>query len=146
VNVMNMRKSDDVYDEYFLLKQKLEELEDAEQGYCTDVDCDKYTYKDVLRKGYRFTLEYNFSCIKKVKRYKSAVMRLLSLKKFRKFRFEKCPVCKKQCDTLSEKSTIVSFTRPSNYPAGSVEWTGIWAHNVCKKKVKTPEGWKNSFY
>lgn len=138
-------KSDLNYDEYSLLTGMLEEINLALKGGCNDIDCDKYIYKNLLKKNYKPTLEHNFSCLKKLKIQKSAIMRLLSMSKFKKFRYENCVICKKQIDKLSDKSTIVSFTRPSLRNKKYFEWKGIWSHNNCEKKVKIPEGWKKGF-
>ena len=83
---------DDI-DEYFLLIEKLEEIIWALEGSCNDIDCDKYTYKNLLRKKYKPVLEHNFSCMPKLRREKEAAMHLLSLNKFRKFRYKKCGIC-----------------------------------------------------
>lgn len=129
-------------DEYFFLTEKLEEINLAFKGECDDIDCDKYIYKDILKKRYKPVLEHNFSCMDKLKRDKNAVMRLLSQKKFNKHRYQKCSVCKKKVDKLDEKNTIVSFTRPSLRSKNACEWNGLWVHSKCSKKVKIPKGWK----
>ena len=133
-------KSEKVRDEYFLLTDKVEEINAALEGYCDDIDCDKYTYRDLLKKKYKPVLEHNFSCIDKLNREKSAVMRLLSLDKFKRFRYEKCSVCNKQVDKLSDTSTIVSFTRPVP-DRNAYEWNGLHVHKKCEKSVTIPEGW-----
>jgi len=131
-------------DEYYFLGEKLEEINWALEGNCDDIDCDKYMYKDLLKKKYNPVLEHNFSCIDKLKRNKAAVMRLLSQKKFQKYRYEKCNVCKKKLDKLDEKNTIVSFTRPSIFGGKKTyELNMVWAHHKCSKKVKIPKGWEN---
>ncbi len=134
-----------VRDEYYLLTEKLDELDDALRGNCSDIDCDKYIYKDLLKKKYKPVLKHSFSCMRGVRRDRDAVMRLLSARKFRPFRYESCDVCKKQCDKLSKKSGIVSFTRRSETHKGFFNWESVWAHTTCKKKVKIPEGWKKSW-
>lgn len=136
---------DGLNEEYFLLTDKLDEIKWALEDKCNDIDCDKYMYKDLLKKKYRPVLEHNYSCLKKLKREHAAVLRLLSLNKFRKLRHKKCSGCKKLLDTLSNKSVIVSFTRPSEHMLNSqktYEWKGFWVHNVCKKNFKNIVGWK----
>ena len=54
-------------EEYYVLTDKLEETEWAIEGKCNDIDCDKYLYKDLLKKKYEPVLKHNFSCIKKLK-------------------------------------------------------------------------------
>ena len=128
-------------EEYYFLTEKLEEINWALDGQCNDIDCDKYMYKDLLNKKYKPVLEHNFSCIKKLKSEKQAILRILSQNKYRKYRYIKCPICKDLIDQLSEKSTIRSFTRPLENKMH--EWKGIWVHKKCSKKVKTPKGWEN---
>ena len=136
-----------IMDEYYLLTDKLEEIQWALEGKCDDIDCDKFMYIDLLKKRYKPVLKHNFSCLPSLKREKGAVMRLLSMKRFRRFRYNKCKGCKRQLDKLSDKSVIVSFTRPSQVKdyKGYTEWNGYYVHGKCKKIVKTPEGWKNGF-
>src|SRR3989344_3678814 len=100
-------------DEYYLLTEKLEEIIWALEGSCNDIDCDKYIYKNLLKKKYKPVLKHSYSCTPKLKREKEAAMGLLSLKKFRKFRYKKCKVCNKKLDSLGKDFTIVSFTRPA---------------------------------
>lgn len=135
---------DKMYSEYYLLTEKLDEINWALDGSCNDIDCDKYMYRNLLKKKYKPVLEHNFSCMKKLRSEKDALMRLLSLKRFRRFRYKKCPVCKKRLDKLSEKSIIAAFTRPSEFKGQKAsEWDGKWVHRKCKRKVKTPKGWKS---
>ncbi len=130
------------YDEYTFLTGKLDELNWALNGECNDIDCDKYLYKNLLKKKYKPVLKHSFSCLESLKREKSAVERLLSLPKYRKFRYKKCNVCKKKLDKLSDKSCIVSFTRPSTTNAGYFEIDCVWTHRSCEKRVKAPKGWR----
>jgi len=130
-----------IKEEYFILTEILEEVNWALEGECNDIDCDRYMYKDLLKKKYKPVLEHNFSCMEKLNREKSALMRLLSLRKFRKLRYTKCHVCKKSLDKLSEKSTIVSFTKLTS-DKKFYQWDGVWAHNSCSPKVKIPKGWE----
>jgi len=132
-------------DEYYFLTEKLDEISWAIKGGCNDIDCDKYLYKYLLKKKYRPVLEHNFSCMEHLKRDRAAVMRLLSQKKFRKYRYLACPVCKKLLDKLDDRNKIVNFTRPSPTHEKYHEWKGVWAHGSCVSKVKTPEGWKKMF-
>lgn len=120
----------------------LEEVNWAIEGSCNDIDCNKYTYKNLLKKKYKPVLEHNFSCMPHLKTQKEALLRLLSMSKFRRFRYEKCKICKKQLDKLGENYTIVSFTRPSKI---GFEYKGISVHKKCSKKVKNIEGWKKGF-
>lgn len=128
------------HEEYLLLTEKLETIEWALEGSCYDIDCDKYMYKDLLKNKYKPVLEHNFSCVKKLKVEKNAIMRLLSMKKFIKYRYKKCGVCRKLVDSLGSSYLIVSFTKllDNNY----TQWNGIGVHKMCSKKVKIPKGWK----
>ncbi len=129
-------------EEYYFLTEKLEEIQWALDGKCNDIDCNKYMYKDLLKKKYKPVLSHSYSCLEPLKREKSAILGLLSLKKFKRYRFEKCYVCKKKLDKLHNENLIVSFTKPSITSKGYYEWKGYWAHRKCASKVKTPEGWK----
>jgi|SRR3989344_982851 len=132
-------------EEYYILTDKLEEIEWALEGKCNDIDCDKYMYKDLLKKRYKPVLEHNFSCTKKLKSEKEALLRILSQKKYKNYRFLKCKVCNKNLDKLNPKSKIVSFTKEIT-EKGKVyyQWSGIWVHKRCAKKVKIPKGWVKS--
>ncbi len=130
-------------DEYFFLTEKLEEIEWAIKGECNDIDCDKYMYKDLLKKRYKPVLEHNFSCMKSLKIEREALLRILSQNKYRKYKFIKCRICAKEIDKLGKEGEIVSFTRPSTYNNKKCsEWAGVWAHKICASKIKIPEGWK----
>ncbi len=129
-------------EEYWFLTEKLEEIECAIDGKCDDIDCDKFVYKNFLKKKYKPVLEHEFSCMEKLKIEKLAVLRILSQKKYRNYRYIKCKLCKKNVDTLDEKSKIVSFTRPSLNNDKYFEWKGVWAHKKCASKIKIPIGWK----
>jgi len=130
-------------EEYYFLTDKLEEVDWAIKGECNDIDCDRYIYKDLLKKRYKPVLTHSFSCIKKLKAEKEAVLRILSQNKYKKYRYIKCSVCGKNLDKLNEKNKIVSFTKQININ-GKVyhEWDGVWAHKRCSSRVKTPVGWK----
>jgi len=130
-----------IKDEYYFLTEKLDEVIWALEGKCDDIDCDKFMYKDLLKKRYKPIIDHKASCIKNLKTRKEAIMRLLSLKKFRKLRYIKCNICKRNLDELSNKSTIVSYMRPTP-DKKFYEYVGVWAHKSCGKKVKIPEGWK----
>ena len=130
------------FDEYCILTDKLEEINWTIYGKCNDIDCDKYMYKDLLKKRYHPVLEHNFSCMEKLRRDKSTIMKMLSDKKYKRHRYKKCAVCKKSLDKLNEKNIIVSFTRPSD--KGSCQWNGVWTHKNCSSKVKVPRGWNLS--
>ena len=132
-------------EEYYLLTDKLEEIEWAIDCKCNDIDCDKYMYKDLLKKKYMPVLEHNFSCMKKLKREKEAVLRILFQRKYIKYRYLKCNICKKSLDKLSEKSKIVSFTRPiKENRKVFYQWDCVWAHSICAPNVKIPKGWNKS--
>ena len=70
-----MQENDE--DEYYFLIEKLEEVDWAIKGECDDIDCNKYVYKSLLKKGYRSVLEHNFSCVKKLKHEKYQLYRRL---------------------------------------------------------------------
>ena len=128
--------------EYYFLTGKLDEIIWALKGECDDIDCDKYMYKDLLKKKYKPVLEHNFSCIKKLIRDKETVTSILSNKKYKKYRYEKCATCKKLLDKLNDKSKIVSFIKQSLSNKEYYQWKGVWAHKKCSSKVKIPKGWK----
>lgn|SRR3989338_408932 len=136
----------DEREEYYLLEKKLEEITWALEGSCNDVDCDKYTYRNLFKKRYKPVLNHGFSCLPSLRREKEAVMRLLSLKKFRKFRYRRCEICKKNFDSLGKKYTIVSFLRPSKFKGQKAhEYKGVSVHEKCKKRVHIPLGWEKAF-
>ncbi len=128
--------------EYFFLTDKLEELNAALDGYCNNIDCDKYIYKYCLKKKYAPVLKHKVSCIPYLTREKEAFMRILSLPRYKKYRYEKCSVCGKILDTLGNDFACVSFTRPSRLSSDAYEVNVIDVHKKCKSKVPTPEGWK----
>ena len=68
-------------EEYSFLEKNLEEITWALEGSCNDIDCDKYAYRDLLKKRYTPVLKHGFSCLPSLKKEKEAVLRLLSLKK-----------------------------------------------------------------
>lgn len=127
-------------DEYYLLTEQLDEIEWALDGQCDDIDCDQYMYRELLKKKHKPVLEHSFSCMEKLKRDKAALLRLLSLKRFRKYRFTKCAVCKKSIDTLHKKNTIVSYTRPAD--EGYFEVKLDYVHGSCEKRFRIPKGWE----
>src|SRR3989344_278389 len=96
-----------IKEEYYLLTEKLDEIEWALDGKCDDIDCNKYIYKDLLKKKYRPVLEHNFSCMKKLKSEKQTIMRLLSYKKYNYLRYIECPVCRSKVDKLGETSKLI---------------------------------------
>ena len=132
-------------DEYLFLTERLDEIIWALEGDCNDIDCNKYLYRDLLKKRYKPVLDHNFSCMPKLKQEKEALMRILSNKKYIRYRYKKCNVCKNKLDSLNEKNKIISFTRPSKINKKYIEWNGVWVHEKCSKKVKTPEGWFKGF-
>ncbi|MBI2542322.1 hypothetical protein HYV80_06440 [Candidatus Woesearchaeota archaeon] len=130
-------------EECYVLTEKLEEITWALDGSCNDIDCDKYMYKRLLKKKYKPVLKHSYSCIPKLKMEKEAVMRLLSLKKFRQFRYKKCEVCGRKIDSLGKHYAIVSFTKPAEYNGKRVyECKLIRTHKKCKHKVSIPMGWQ----
>ena len=133
-------------EEYYILIEKQEEITWALGGSYNDIDCDKYMYKEMLKKKYKPLLKHSYSCIPVLKREKEAVMRLLSLKKFNKFRYKKCHVCGRKVDSLGKDFNIVSFTRPIERNSKKFyEYKGIQLHKRCKNKVTIPKGWKKGF-
>ena len=132
-----------IKEEYLVLTEKLEEVDWALRGSCNDIDCDKYMYKELLKKRYKPVLEHNYSCMKKLKLERGALLRILSAKKYRKLRYVKCKVCKKELDTLGNYTDIIAFSKKfkSKNINGSEVMT-IQVHKKCKFKVKIPEGWK----
>ena len=134
---------DKTREEYYVLAEKLEEITWALEGSCNDIDCDKYMYKGLLKKRYKPVLKHSYSCIPKLNREKEAVMRLLSLKKFKEIRYKKCVVCNKKLDSFGRDFTIVSFTRPVKFKnSKACEYKGVKLHKRCKHKVAIPEGWQ----
>lgn len=132
-------------EEYHFLTERLEEIEWALKGECNDIDCDKYLYKSLLKKKYKPVLNHGFSCIKRLRIEKEAVLRILSRKEYKKYRYLKCNVCKKNLDKLSEKSKVVSFTRPIKREEKIFyQWEGKWVHNKCSSKLKILQGWNKS--
>ena len=130
-------------EEYYFLTEKLERVNWALEGQCDDIDCDKYIYLDCLKASHKPILEHNFSCMSKLKVEKDVILRLLSQRKYGRYRFEKCIVCKRSLDKLSNKSVIVSFTKPIKHNGKTCyQWKGVWTHRKCSSKVKIPKGWK----
>ena len=132
-------------EEYLFLTERLDEIIWALEGDCNDIDCNKYLYRDLLKKRYKPVLDHNFSCMPKLKQEKEALIRILSNKKYIRYRYKKCNVCKNKLDSLNEKNKIISFTRPSKINKKYIAWNGVWIHEKCSKKVKTPEGWFKGF-
>ena len=101
--------------------------------------------KPMVKIGSKPVLEHNSSCIKKLRTEREVVLRILSQKKYKKYRYLKCNVCKKELDKLSKKSKIVSFTKPIEVKEKVYyQWEGVWTHKSCASKVKIPTGWKRS--
>ncbi len=130
----------EIEDEYHYLTQRLDVVNWAIEGGCDDIDCDKYTYKSLLKKKYKPVLKHNYSCMEHLKREKVALLRVLSLKRFRKQRYIACPVCKKDVDELNKNSIIVSYTKPIENKLH--RYDSVLVHKKCSGKVKIPEGWK----
>ena len=128
-------------EEYYLLRDFLDEVNSALEGRCNDIDCDQYLYKELLKKRYSSVLEHHFSCMSCLHRQQKALLRLLSMKKFRKFRYEKCRVCQKKLDTLSDNATIVAFTKPTKNRK-CYSYKSVRAHRKCSRLVRIPKGWK----
>ena len=81
----------------------------------------------------------------KLKKDYNAIMALLSDKKFKKLRYENCPICKKEMDKLDNRNPLTSFTAIK--PKGVGKFKGYEmrikrTHKKCQKKLKTPEGFK----
>lgn len=74
-------------EEYFFLEDLLEEVNAGLRGECKDIDCDKYIYKNLLKKKYKAVLEHNFSCLETIKREKRVLEALLQLPHYKKFRY-----------------------------------------------------------
>ena len=138
--IQTMNKNND---EYYVLIEKLEEITWALDGSCNDIDCNKYMYKRLLKKKYKPVLKHSYSCIPKLRREREAVMGLLSLKKFRGFRYKKCEVCGRKVDSLGKYYVIVSFTKPAEYNGKRVyECKLVKAHKKCRRKLTIPTGWQ----
>lgn len=133
---------DKTREEYHLMVDILDRIIWALDGSCDDIDCDQYTYKNLLQKRIKPVLEHNFSCVKKLRTEKEAVLRILSQRKYTKYRSKKCNVCKKSLDSLSKDSYIMSYTRPSQLRKTFHEWNAVWVHKRCRTKVQIPKGWK----
>ncbi len=127
-------------EEYFVLSERIEIVRWAISGSCDDIDCDRYLYKDLLRKKYGPVLEHNFSCIDKLKRDEKALLRILGDKRYKKFRYEICQVCKKLADKLDEKNEVVCFTKEL-MDGKYLEIKTFFIHKKCYEKVKSPKGW-----
>lgn len=135
--------SQKIKDEYWFLTEKLEEIDWALEGECNDIDCDKYMYKDLLKKRYKPVLEHNFSCMKGLKRDKDAILRILSQKRYERYRYIKCHVCRKILDKLNNNNRIASFHKKVEFKEREAyEYKGFWVHGKCREKVKTPIGWE----
>lgn len=140
-----MKNATPIQDQYNLLTKLLERTRWQLEGQCEDIDCDKYIYKNYLKKKIHHSLEHSFSCIPGLKRDFAAIRKLLEEKKFKKLRYKKCIVCKKAMDTLDEKNTHTSFI--AIHLSGKGKWKGYEAkiyqtHKPCKKKLETPDGFK----
>jgi len=88
---------DKTREEYHVLVDILDRITWAIDGSCDDIDCDKYMYKETLQKKFKPVLEHTFSCIKKLRKEKEAVLRILSQRKYTKYRYKTCSICKKKC-------------------------------------------------
>ena len=132
-------------EEYYLITDFLDKVNWALEGDCDDVDCDKYTFRCCLKKKFRPILEHGYSCIEHLKRKKTTLMRLLSQTKYKRFRFKKCSVCKKNLDTLGKDYTLTSFTKPLKERKRYSQLELISSHKKCQRKVETPEGFSKMF-
>jgi hypothetical protein len=135
-----MALSTQIRDEYYLLSERLYDVKAALRGDCDDIDCDHYIYKELLKKKYGPVLKHSFSCKESLEREKAALLRLLSLDRFRKVRHKPCAACGKLVDTLNER--LVGFRKP--LAGGYVEVKHVWAHRACARSVKAPKGWSKS--
>lgn len=129
-------------EEYGFLTEKLDEVNWALQGDCNDIDCNKYLYKNLLKKKFKPILKHSYSCMEKLMREKDAILRLLSQKKFKEYRFERCYVCKRLLDKLNDKNKVVMFSKKSEKNKKYYEIKLFGIHGKCESKVKTPEGWE----
>lgn len=137
-------KEKSVMNQYYLLIELLDSIKWQFDGQCEDIDCDKYLYRNCLKKKYKPALEHNFSCMPKLKRNHQAVMDLLSDKKFRKLRYKKCQVCKLKLDTLDDRNPISTF-KSQRLTTGRFKGYQIKTyrtHKHCQKKLKPPEGFE----
>ncbi len=144
-SVRNQMKKE-IYYQYYILVDKLEEITWALEGHCNDIDCDHYMYKNLLKKKFRPVLEHSYSCMPSLKRDKEALFRLLSLRKFKKFRYKRCHVCNKNLDSLGDSYTIATFTKPVIVHGKKwYEHKGYPVHKRCKRRVAIPDGWNKMF-
>lgn len=141
INRMNKKE---INEEYLYLTRRLDIVNQGLEGYCDDVDCDKYVYKDVLKKDFKPTLDHSYSCIGTLVREKKALIRVLSLPRYKEDRYEKCPVCKVLMDKLDEKG-VVLFMLTKPLKNGNSQIHIIRCHEKCKLKFKIPKGWKKDF-
>ena len=127
--------------EYFYLINQLDIINNYLTGnVCDDIDCDRYMYKDCLKK-HRPILEHKFSCFPMLKRDRDSLMRILSLPKYKRFRYCKCAVCGKIVDKLGKYFHIEGYTKKCE-DSSCYHWDSSYMHKGCKKKFKIPKGWK----
>ena len=134
-----------IKEEYYLLTDHLDEFNQALDGDCDDVDCDKYLFREYLKKRFKPLLEHGFSCIEGLKRQKAVLMRLVSLPKYKRFRFKKCPVCKNEMDKLGEDYMITCFTEPTEKKKKYYKMEIRSSHTKCKSKLNAPKGFTELF-
>ena len=138
-------KNKSLKDQYFLLTEILDSVKWQLEGGCEDIDCDRYIYKNCLKKSIKPVLEHNLSCMPKLKTDYNALVALLSDKKFKKLRYEKCQICKKEMDKLDNKNPLTSFMAIKPKSVGRLKGYEMRikrTHKKCQKKLKTPEGFR----
>ena len=129
-------------EQYYILTELLDTITWQIRGDCEDIDCNKYIYKNELKK-FHPVLDHKISCIPVLKRQKAAIFHLLGDKKFKQYRYEPCDVCKKQLDTLDDNNKLTTFS--SKKPSGKTTFYQMLSyrtHKTCKKKLSIPEGFE----
>ena len=114
---------------YLILNENLENCEDIINNECDDIDCSKFKYAKELRNPYNIIS--HASCVKKAKSEKEIILEFLKEKRFNRFRYKKCCVCKKKLDTLSKEYHIEMITKKL---AKSSQAYFFIMHAKCKKK------------
>ena len=114
------------------------------EGSCEDANCDKYIYLDLFKKKYKPILEHSYSCMPSLKRELATFNSVLSLSRYKKYRFQPCDICKKPYDDLGyDAAPIIGFIA-KEAKNNFYEWRSVHTHAKCRRFVKTPEGFKKS--
>jgi len=126
---------------YWILTEVLENCNSIIRGACDDIDCPKYALRDELKKP-ADVIDHK-SCVQKAQSDKATILKFLLEPRFRKYRYEKCCVCHKLVDRLSEKFHIETITgKPTEKPLGKFgkcyPMYFYKMHKACKKKWKEP--------